>query len=63
VVQQRVRSGWRKVGARTVLARRGLFSTSFVPRSSGRFRFYVAAKSDLNTDRGSSVPAELSVGR
>jgi N-acetylmuramoyl-L-alanine amidase len=63
VVQQRVGSGWRKVGSRTVLARRGRFSTSFVPRSSGRFRFYVAAKSDDDTDRGSSVPAELSVRR
>jgi hypothetical protein len=63
VVQQRVRSRWRKVGARTVLARRGLFSTSFVPRSSGRFRFYVAAKSDVDTDRGSSERAELSVRR
>jgi hypothetical protein len=63
VLQQRIRGGWRKVGARTVLARRGLFSTSFVPRSTGRYRFYVAAKSDLDTDRGSSAPTELSVGR
>jgi N-acetylmuramoyl-L-alanine amidase len=63
VVQQRVRGGWRKVGARTVFARRGVFSTSFVPGSSGRFRFYVAAKADLDTDRGSSAPYELSVGR
>jgi hypothetical protein len=63
VLQQRVRGAWRKVGARAVLARRGVFGTSFVPRSSGRFRFYVAAKSDLDTDRGSSEPAELSVSR
>jgi N-acetylmuramoyl-L-alanine amidase len=63
VLQQQVRSGWRKVGVRAVFARRGRFSTSFVPRSSGRFRFYVAAKSDPDTDRGSSVPAELRVGR
>jgi hypothetical protein len=63
VVQQRVGGRWRKVGARTVLARRGLFSTSFVPRSSGRFRFYVAAKSDLDTDRGSSPRLELRVRR
>ena len=63
VVQQLVRINWRKAGARTVLARRGLFSTSFVPRSTGRFRFYVAAKSDLDTDRGSSEPAELTVVR
>jgi N-acetylmuramoyl-L-alanine amidase len=63
VVQRQVGSGWRKVGARTVLAGRGLFSTSFVPGSVGRFRFYVAAKSDDDTDRGSSLPSELSVSR
>jgi hypothetical protein len=63
VVQQRTRGAWRKVGAHTVLARRGRFNTSFVPGSSGRFRFYVAAKADLDTDRGSSVPYELSVSR
>jgi hypothetical protein len=34
-----------------------------VPRSTGRFRFYVAARSDLDTDRGSSAPAELTVVR
>jgi hypothetical protein len=63
VLQQQLRDGWRKVGSRTVLARRGLFATSFVPRSTGRFRFYVAARSDLDTDRGSSAPAELTVVR
>ena len=63
VLRQLVRGNWRTVGARTVLARRGLFGTSFVPRSTGRFRFYVAAKSDLDTDRGSSEPAELTVSR
>jgi hypothetical protein len=46
-----------------VLARRGLFGTSFVPRSTGRFRFYIAAKSDLDTDRATSEPAELTVSR
>jgi hypothetical protein len=63
VVQRQAGSGWRKAGARTVLARRGLFSTSFVPGSVGRFRFYVASKSDDDTDRGSSLPSELSVSR
>jgi N-acetylmuramoyl-L-alanine amidase len=63
LVQQRVGDRWRKVGARTVLARRGRFSTSFVPTSTGRFRFYVAAKSDDETDRGGSEPSELRVGR
>jgi hypothetical protein len=63
VVQQQVGGNWRKVAARTVLARRGLFSTSFVPSSAGRFRFYVAAKADDDTDRGSSLPSELSVSR
>ena len=63
VLQQLVRGSWRKVGSRTVLARRGLFGTSLVPRSTGRFRFYVVAKSDLDTDRGGSKPAELTVAR
>jgi hypothetical protein len=63
VVQQQVGGNWRKVAARTVLARRGLFSTSFVPSSAGRFRLYVAAKADDDTDRGSSLPSELSVSR
>jgi hypothetical protein len=63
VVQRQVGSGWRKVGAHTVFARRGLFRTSFVPGSVGRFRFYVAAKSDDDTDRGSSLPSELRVSR
>jgi N-acetylmuramoyl-L-alanine amidase len=63
VVQQQVGGGWRKVAAHTVLARRGLFSTSFVPSSAGRFRFYVAAKADDDTDRGSSLSSELSVSR
>jgi hypothetical protein len=63
VVQRFVRDRWRTLGSRTVLARRGVFGTSFVPKSTGRFRFYVAAKSDLDTDGGRSAPVELRVGR
>jgi hypothetical protein len=61
VLQQRQRGSWRRVGGRTVLARRGRFETSFVPSAAGRYRFYVVAKSDLDTDRGSSDAHELSV--
>jgi N-acetylmuramoyl-L-alanine amidase len=61
VLQQRVGERWRKVGTRTVLARRGRFTTSFVPRTPGRYRFYVVAGADLDTDRASSDAHELSV--
>jgi hypothetical protein len=61
VLQQRVGERWRKVGTRTVLARRGRFSTSFVPRTAGLYRFYVVARADLDTDRASSDAHELSV--
>jgi hypothetical protein len=60
VLQQRVGERWRKVGTRTVLARRGRFSTSFVPRTAGRYRFYVVARADADTDRASSDAHELS---
>jgi hypothetical protein len=61
VLQQRLGAGWRKVGTRTVLARRGRFATSFVPEAAGRYRFYVVAPADLDTDRASSAAYELSV--
>jgi hypothetical protein len=61
VLQQRVGERWRKVGTRAVLARRGRFSTSFVPRTAGRYRFYVVARADFDTDRASSAAHELSV--
>ena len=54
VVQQHVRGAWRKVGAKTVRARRGRFETSFVPAFRDRYRYSLVAKSDDDTDRGST---------
>jgi hypothetical protein len=54
VVQQRVGTRWRKVYAAGVRARRGRFETSFVPARSGRYRYYLVAPTDLDTDRGAS---------
>jgi hypothetical protein len=54
VVQQHVRGRWKKVGAKTVRARRGRFETSFVPGFRDRYRYSVVAKSDDDTDRGST---------
>jgi N-acetylmuramoyl-L-alanine amidase len=54
VVQQHVGGRWRKVGAKTVRARRGRFTTSFVPGFRDRYRYSVVAKSDDDTDRGST---------
>jgi N-acetylmuramoyl-L-alanine amidase len=61
VLQQRVGERWRKVGTRPVLGRRGRFTTSFVPTTPGRYRFYVVARADLDTDRASSDAHELNV--
>jgi hypothetical protein len=54
VVQQRVRAAWRKVHASSVRPRRGRFAASFVPARAGRYRYYLVAPSDLDTDRGAS---------
>jgi len=54
VVQQHVRGAWRKVGAKTVRARRGRFETSFMPAFRDRYRYSLVAKSDDDTDRGST---------
>jgi N-acetylmuramoyl-L-alanine amidase len=54
VVQQHVNGHYRKVGAKTVRARRGRFETSFVPGFRDRYRYSVVATSDDDTDRGSS---------
>jgi hypothetical protein len=61
VLQQRIRGRWRKVGSRAVRARRGRFSTSFVPGFRARYRYYAAVKSDLDTDRGASKMRALRV--
>ena len=57
VLQQRVRGRWRKVGSRAVRARRGRFTTSFVPAFRASYRYYAVVKSDDDTDRGSSGPS------
>ena len=54
VVQQHVRGRWKKVSAKAVRARRGRFETSFVPGFRDRYRYSVVAKSDDDTDRGST---------
>jgi hypothetical protein len=61
VVQQRRGTRWRKVHARNVRARRGLFETSFTPARRGRYRYYVVAPSDLDTDRGATERYPLRV--
>ncbi|HEV3376977.1 MAG TPA: N-acetylmuramoyl-L-alanine amidase [Thermoleophilaceae bacterium] len=54
VLQQHVGGRYRKVGAKTVRARRGAFQTSFVAAFRDRYRYSVVAKSDDDTDRGST---------
>jgi hypothetical protein len=54
VLQQRIRGRFRKVGARAVRARQGSFRTSFVPAFRALYRYAIVAKSDDDTDRGSS---------
>ena len=61
VFQQRIRGRWRKVGTRSVRARRGRFETSFVPAFRAAYRYYAVARSDLDTDRGASVIRSLRV--
>jgi hypothetical protein len=61
VVQQQRGTRWRKVYARSVRARRGLFETSFTPASSGRYRYYLVAPADLDTDRGATERYPLRV--
>ena len=54
VLQQHVRGRYRKVGAKTVRARRGRFETSFVAAFRDRYRYSVVAKADDDTDCGST---------
>jgi N-acetylmuramoyl-L-alanine amidase len=61
VVQQRVRGRWRKFVGRTVRVRKGRFKTSFVAGRSGRYRYYLVAPSDLDTDRGATARYSLQV--
>jgi hypothetical protein len=61
VVQQRRGTRWRKVYARSVRARRGLFETTFTPSRSGSYRYYLVAPADLDTDRGATERYPLRV--
>ena len=54
VLQQRVRGRYRTVGTRAVRARAGSFESSFVPAFRALYRYAVVAKSDDDTDRGST---------
>ena len=64
LIVQRLSGGrYRKALARTVLARRGRFATSFTPRTSGVYRYYLVALPDLDTDRGASPRQVIRVGR
>jgi N-acetylmuramoyl-L-alanine amidase-like protein len=54
VLQQRRGERNRKLGARAVRVRKGRFRTSFTPARTGLYRFYVVAKADRATVRGSS---------
>jgi N-acetylmuramoyl-L-alanine amidase len=61
VVQHRTGGRWGRPGVRALRARGGDFATSFLPGRAGRWRFYVVAKADAKTLRGSSERYELSV--
>jgi hypothetical protein len=54
VLQQRVHGYFRTVGSRAVRARRGRFSSSFVPAFRALYRYAVVVRSDADTDRGST---------
>ena len=54
VLQQHVRGRYRKVGSKAIRVRRGRFESSFVAAFRDRYRYSVVAKSDDDTDRGSS---------
>jgi hypothetical protein len=54
VLQQRIHGRFRQVGIKAVRTRAGGFSTSFVPAFRASYRYAVIAKSDDDTDRGST---------
>ena len=62
VLQQRKHGHFRTVGAKAVRTRAGRFSTSFVPGFRASYRYAVVAKSDTDTDRGSTGWRALRVG-
>jgi hypothetical protein len=62
VLQQRIHGRYRQVGAKAVRTRAGRFSSSFVPGFRATYRYAVVAKSDADTDRGSTGWRTLRVG-
>jgi N-acetylmuramoyl-L-alanine amidase len=54
VLQQRIHGRFRQVGAKAVRTRSGRFATSFVPAFRATYRYAVVAKSDDDTDRGTT---------
>jgi hypothetical protein len=54
VLQQRIHGHFRTVGARAVRTRVGRFSSSFVPAFRASYRYAVVARSDADTDRGTT---------
>ena len=63
VLQQRIDGRYRRVGVRRVRARRGRFSSSFVPAFAARYRYFVVVKPDLDTDRAVSQVVDLRATR
>jgi N-acetylmuramoyl-L-alanine amidase len=63
VLQQQIRGRYRRVGVRSLRTRRGVFEGSFTPAFAGRYRYFVVARPDLNTDRGRSPVIGLTSGR
>ena len=61
VLQQYRRGRYRRVGVSAWRTRRGRFRVSFVPASTGRYRYYLVAKADRSNDRGSSEATRVRV--
>jgi hypothetical protein len=61
VLQQYRRGRYRRVGVSAWRTRRGRFRVSFVPASTGRYRYYLVAKADRSNDRGSSKATKVRV--
>jgi hypothetical protein len=61
VLQQYRRGRYRRVGVSAWRTRRGRFRVSFVPASTGRYRYYLVAKADRSNDRGSSKATRVRV--
>jgi hypothetical protein len=61
VLSVRRHGRWARVGVKRLKAKRGRFRGSFVPQSSGRFRYYVVSRADRSNARGSSPKVEIRI--